>query len=234
MLKTIILSGREVTYDMQIKNVKNLNLRIKPDGSLHLSVNKYVSQSTVEEFLSSNTTQIINALDKFKNLSENLPKAIKYENGDTVPFLGEKLSLVVKKGEDNSAVNINNSLVLTVKDISDFALKEKTVELWYSLMAESILKEICQRVYPDFSHACKEFPKLRFRKMRSMWGNCRHNQRILTFNTNLVKYPLSAIEYVVYHEFTHFIHQNHSESFYSELEKYVPDWKIRKQMLKNK
>ena len=78
MLKTIILSGREVTYDMQIKNVKNLNLRIKPDGSLHLSVNKYVSQSTVEEFLSSNTTQIINALDKFKNLSENQKKKLKY------------------------------------------------------------------------------------------------------------------------------------------------------------
>lgn len=231
MLKNIILLGREVTYNLHRKNVKNINLRIKPDGSLHLSANSYVSQSTIDEFLRANAEQIIKALERFKSHSENMPKSIQYNDGDIIPFLGKGLLLSVSNGNKNSVTHTETNLFLTVKDISDFALKEKTIENWYKSISETVITDLCQKAYPKFSHVCKTFPQLRFRKMKSMWGNCRHKQEILTFNTNLLKYPVSAIEYVVYHEFVHFIYQNHSAEFYNELEKYIPDWKIRKKLL---
>ena len=57
---------------------------------------------------------------------------------------------------------------------------------------------------------------------------------MLTFNTLLIEAPVECIEYVVAHEFTHFLEANHSKNFYNKLEKIIPDWKQRKNLLNNK
>ena len=55
----------------------------------------------------------------------------------------------------------------------------------------------------------------------------------ITFNTNLMYAPPECIEYVVLHEFCHFLQANHSKLFYAELAKVCPDWKEMRKMLKN-
>lgn len=57
-------------------------------------------------------------------------------------------------------------------------------------------------------------------------------KNILTFNVHLMEYPLPAAEYVVAHEFTHFLQANHSARFYEELARYMPDYKQRERILK--
>ena len=41
-----------------------------------------------------------------------------------------------------------------------------------------------------------------------------------------------AVEYVVLHELAHIKHHNHSCSFYRLVEKYMPDYRRRRKMLK--
>ena len=43
----------------------------------------------------------------------------------------------------------------------------------------------------------------------------------------LIHYPVEFIEYVILHEFAHFVHPNHSRAFYALIEKYMPDYKER-------
>ena len=43
--------------------------------------------------------------------------------------------------------------------------------------------------------------------------------------------PLECIEYVVLHEFTHFLVANHSKEFYDELSRVCPDYKELKNKL---
>lgn len=50
-------------------------------------------------------------------------------------------------------------------------------------------------------------------------------------NKRLLEAPRNCIEYVVMHEFCHFIHPNHSKHFYSFLAMLMPDWKERKTVL---
>ncbi|MFR4476737.1 MAG: M48 family metallopeptidase [Ruminococcus callidus] len=40
---------------------------------------------------------------------------------------------------------------------------------------------------------------------------------MLTFNLRLLAAPVRCIEYVVIHEFTHFLHPDHSPAFYAEI-----------------
>lgn len=46
-------------------------------------------------------------------------------------------------------------------------------------------------------------------------------------------YPAAAIEYVVVHELAHIRHHDHSPAFYAEVERYLPDWRARRELLKN-
>lgn len=98
---------------------------------------------------------------------------------------------------------------------------------------KTVITALCERVYPYFKEKGIGFPVIKFRKMVSQWGNCRSREGILTFNTNLMYTPIECVEYVVLHEFTHFIEANHSKNFYAELEKVCPDWKERRKILKN-
>lgn len=105
------------------------------------------------------------------------------------------------------------------------------------IMAEkeliNFINEFCQKVYPYYKNKISiNFPAIKFKKMKTRWGSCCPSKEILTFNTNLVYSSIDCIEYVIHHEFTHFIHPNHSPLFYEELEKTCPDWKNLRQKLK--
>ena len=54
---------------------------------------------------------------------------------------------------------------------------------------------------------------------------------IITLNKRLLEAPRYCIEYVVMHEFCHFIHPDHSKHFYAFLTMLMPDWKERKRIL---
>ena len=73
MIREIILKGAAVQYDLQYKKVKNINLRIKSDRTIHVSANRRVSLETIERFIISKEDFIINALEKYKNMTESTP-----------------------------------------------------------------------------------------------------------------------------------------------------------------
>ena len=66
-----------------------------------------------------------------------------------------------------------------------------------------------------------EYQEIKFRKMRSRWGSC-SSRRVITFNTALLKVAHEFIDYVVVHELAHLVHMNHSKSFHSLVQNYIP------------
>lgn len=56
----------------------------------------------------------------------------------------------------------------------------------------------------------------------------------LCFSWRLMAYPERAVRYVVVHELAHIAHHNHSPAFYALVEKYMPDYKERQKLLKEK
>lgn len=234
MTKTIILNNKEVCYELNIKNVKNLNLRIRPDGTVYVSANSRISQEKIESFLTEHSDFILNALKKYEDINMNKPPEIRLISGETLKILGTERTLSVEKGSKNTVTCEKYSITLTVKNTDDFELKRKTIEKWKKEQAAKLIMEICETMYPYFKNYVPVFPQIKFRKMTSRWGSCQPKGNILTFNTLLIETPLECIEYVVAHEFTHFLEANHSKNFYNKLEKIMPDWKKRRNILNNK
>ena len=66
---------------------------------------------------------------------------------------------------------------------------------------------------------------------KTRFGSCGPKNR-LCFSWRLMLYPDAAIDYVVVHELAHIVHKNHSGQFYAMIERFLPDYKDRRKLLK--
>jgi predicted metal-dependent hydrolase len=231
MIKKIVLCGREIEYDLQRKKVKNINLRVKPDGSVHVSASTRVSLERIERFLLTNESFIFNAIERFKKREENTTKPLLFESGEKVTVLGESYTLSVQRGTKNLAYTEDEKLILFVRDETNSELRKKTLENYLADVCRYEVDKICRKIYPEFSETVKEYPTVKFRKMHTKWGICRPGRNEITFSYMLASAPLECIEYVVCHEFCHFYYADHSKRFYDTLASHMPDWKEKKKRL---
>ena len=231
MIKEIILNGKRIEYDLQRKDVKNINLRIKADRTIFLSANSRVSQEVIEEFIESKSEYILKALAHYEELAKYAPKPKQYVDGETFKVLGHDRRLKVIEGKRNKVEYDESYITLTVKNPSDFPLKKKLIDRWLMSICKDTLQSLCDAIYPKFQKYGVAYPTIRYRTMVSRWGSCQPKRCVLTFNYALVEAPISCIEYVVVHEFTHFLHPNHSKKFYQQLAMFMPDWEERKKIL---
>ncbi len=231
MTKTIDLKGRKISYHLERKNVKNINLRIKADQSIYLSANTRVSDDVLEAFLKTKADYILRVLDHYADIAKYAPKPKQYVDGESFRVLGHDRRLKVVEGKKNFVESDESYITLTVKDTNNLGLKKRTMDEWIKKYCKEILLGVCKNVYAKFQKYGIGFPELRFRNMVSRWGSCQPKRGILTFNIALVEAPLACIEYVVTHEFTHFLQPNHSKKFYGQLAMFMPDWQERKKVL---
>ena len=239
MRNTLELNGEVVEYELVRKRVKNINLRIRADGSISVSAPTVVSRERVESFMISKSDFILSALERFRQSGYDVQKPLSYSDGEAVTILGKSRSLCVVEGKRNEAyiAEGGEQVVLSVKDASDTELKRKTFEKWQNQLCREIISELCKRTYEKNEiFACHgvEFPKLHFKTMRTRWGSCNAKGGSLNFNYKLIGAPVRCIEYVVMHEFVHFLHADHSKNFYAALTSLMPDWKERKNILNSK
>ena len=73
--------------------------------------------------------------------------------------------------------------------------------------------------------------RIRIMELQNRWGSCTEKGNV-NFHWKSIMTPLTIIDYIIAHELTHLIHPNHSESFWLELDKVMPDYHQRKSWLK--
>lgn len=172
---------------------------------------------------------------KGKEIVYNLEyKPVKNINIRIKPDCSVSVSANKKVPIDVIEAFIHSKADFIYNSLNKFENMQKRMPVYYYNDDEiiDVINSIVNEVYPYFKDRTKNFPIIKFKKMTSRWGSCNIAKNQLTFNLNLQLTPYECIRYVVIHEFTHFIHFNHSAEFYKELEKLCPDWKSSKNKLK--
>lgn len=234
----VLLDGEPVPYRLEKKLVKNINMRIRPETGLVVSASPSVSITEIEQVLWENRARILMILHQFAaEEAERKPQyPVHFEMGESVLYLGEYYTLIVENGRKASVqVETGKKQILLVVSAGASEIeRERVFTRWWKITCERAVRNLCRAVYPIFKERGVAFPKeIRFRRMVSQWGNCRPERGILTFNDRLLAASPRGIEYVVMHEFTHFLYPNHGKEFYRFLEKEIPDWKqVQEQLQK--
>lgn len=229
--RTVLYEGNEISYQLEQKPVKNLNLRIHKDCKVYVSANPEVPVNKVDEFVVSKGQYICSAQKKFGEMALYSPKPKQYVSGETFYILGKGVRLKVEQASHNTISSDGVYLNLCIKDPQDFEKKKRMVSHFLDCQCDTTFGEIMSEIYPVFQKYGVAVPVLRLRNMETRWGSCLPRKGIITLNKRLLEAPRYCIEYVVMHEFCHFIHPDHSKHFYAFLTMLMPDWKERKRIL---
>ena len=222
----------DIPYLLTRKPVKNVNLRIKPEGEVLVSANNSVPLDFIDAFIEKKQRYIFSVLSRYeekKKLFQAVPK--RYVSGESYDLLGKSLRLKVEASKEESVYTDGVYIFLKVKDKDDFRHKENMMSKWLKQYQTKVFEELLQEKYLLFEKYGVTYPTLKIRNMTSRWGSCQPKKGIITLNSKLIEAPRNCIEYVILHELVHFIHPNHSRQFWDFVAMMMPDWKERKKEL---
>ena len=205
-----IIDNVEYEVVIQKKNNKNTYIRVKDDLRIYVTTNYFVTKSMIKKILDNN----------YDYISKNLKKQrIKQEKNNEFYYLGEKYDIIFF---DSKKIEIMNNRIY-VKD-------EATLNRWLKKEIKRIFSEKLAIIYNEFEEDIP-YPNLRIRHMTTRWGVCNKKSITVTLNSELIRYSLDKLDYVIIHELSHLIHFNHSKEFWVLVSKYCPRYKeIRKEL----
>lgn len=172
--------------------------------------------------------------------AEPAPK--RFVSGETLPYLGRNVRLVVERGGGGAPeVRFDHwRLRVAVGDGEgeQFAgdaggerreRVRRAVRDWFRERAADRAGASVRRWLPRFGRS--EAPPVLIRDQRKRWGSCAPDGA-LRFNWRVVMLPPGLLDYVVAHEIAHLAVPNHSPAFWSHLASAMPDWRERRGRLR--
>ena len=125
-----------------------------------------------------------------------------------------------------------------ITEKSQIAKKRMQKEALYAGTTEQIaaLKRKAHRIIPSrvqyFSDIMRLKPTgIKITSAAKRFGSC-SGKNSLCFSWRLMLYPPEASDYVVVHELAHIFYKNHGPDFYRCVERYLPDGRQRRALLK--
>ncbi|SMC77523.1 M48 family metallopeptidase [Papillibacter cinnamivorans] len=234
MERKVQSGGLEIRYELIRKPVKNVNLRLRRDGTVLVSARRNVDTGRIDDFVRSKAEWIRRGLRRLAETPEMEITPEEYEDGDMLPLLGRMVPLRILRGERDSAVYDGETLTLTVKDPGDASKRARLLEKWQGEFCLQVFGEALQAAYPPFEAMGVAYPHLRIRKMKSLWGSCIPGKKTVTLSRRLIHKPFACIEAVAAHELAHFLQIGHGKEFYAVLTSAMPDYHSRRRLLNGK
>ena len=220
-----IVRSDKVEYTITKKKIKNFIIRIYPDLRIAVSVPPHASNKDVENFIQSKKKWIETTLEKVKITQEN--KNNLKEN--TVKILGKNIEKKVIESDLERIRLTDTSIYVYSKNIDNAEIEKKLFE-WKFEKLKVILEEYLEK-YTKLLNTNINYSQIK--KLSSAWGIYHKKENYISFNFDLIEKNIDCIEYVVLHELCHIFYMNHQKDFWTLVEKYMPDYKIRRKNLKN-
>ena len=224
-------NGKVIPYEIIYKNVRNINIRVKPTGEVVVSCRADIDNKTIELQMIKRARWLIGLIEKYKVNSIEFKNAEpKFLNGEEFVLFGRVLRIQNMQSEEFKVEYDNNYLYIYRN--SNKGIKQKFKE-WYKICVLESFSQQVEYLYQKFAKYNIDKPTVVYKNMKTRWGTCNIDKKIVTLNLHLAKVDKFLTEYVICHELTHFIYRNHNNDFYSFLTSMIPDWKQRELILNN-
>lgn len=227
------MQNQFIYQDCQIiierKVIKHAYMRVKPDGSVLMTVNKRLTHQQIQDILEKTFPKLKNKITETQKNQQ-----IRIQNKNTVYYLGNKYQVLINYSCDKKDIYLlNNQLHINTNSAEEYSINEinKLIDNWYKKEANKVFKLRFDAWCLKIENWGVLKPSLAIRALKSRFGSYNKAQHKVTLSLSLIKAPINLIDYVIAHELSHIKHFNHSSHFYNEMAKLYPNWANAKKEL---
>lgn len=226
MTKEILQIG-SIDIEVTFKAIKNLHLSVHPPyGKVTIASPNFYDLEKIKIYAATKLGWIKREQNKIRSQKREEPKLMITQ--ESHQFLGKRYLLKVIEANRPKLVLKHNTIELSALPNATLEQKQKTLYNWYK-------RELEAKIVNFISYYAKvmNITDINFgiRKMKTKWGSCSIEKRMLWFNIELAKKPIDCVEYIVVHELVHLLERNHNKNFIILMDKYLPNWHLQKKIL---
>lgn len=216
-----------VEIKVTFKEIKNLHLSVHPPyGEVTISSPTFYDLEKIKIYAATKLGWIKREQAKIKSQEREEPKLMITQESHY--FFGKRYLLKVNESSKPKLILRHNHLELFALPDATIEQKKRTLNNWYKKELEAIILKLIVSYAKEMNLSDVHFG---IRQMKTKWGSCTIEKRMLWFNIELAKKPIECIEYIVVHEMVHLFERNHNKNFIILMDRFLPNWQIQKKIL---
>ena len=218
----------DISVDVVFKNIKNVHLSVHPPtGTVRVSAPKRVSKETLRVYLISKLDWIRRNQKKIQVQERETPR--EYLERESHYVWGKRYLLRIVERDQAPSVEMDHQrLLLTVRPGAGIDKRRDVMDQWYRDQLKKAALPLIAKWEPIMG---VRVARLHVQRMKTKWGSCNHAARSIRLNTELAKKPPELLEYIVVHEMAHLMEPTHNERFTDLMDRFLPNWKHRRDQL---
>ena len=218
--------SKKITYKIKRSMRKTIALHITSDG-LEVRAPLRATQKKIDAFINSRLDWIEKNLDYMENIEQAKSEFV-IDYGVEVVICGTKFTVTpARDSKYKTKVELQENKMIVPKDKTPEEIKTLVVR-FYKKSARAFIPD---RVEYWAAKMGVSLPTIRITSAHTRWGSCSAKGGI-NFSWLLMMADIDAIDYVIIHELAHLEHLDHSKQFWGLVNKYCPDYKTQKTVLK--
>jgi len=221
--KTKQIKIDNLIVDVIRKDIKHLYFAVyPPNGSVRVSAPLRMGDETIRLAVISKLPWIKRHQAKFEGQERQSP--LKYVSGERHYYQGQDylLNVIYHKGPPKVIVHNNALLDLFVRTGSDAKKREHALMTWYRQQLKEAIPPLVAKWEVIIGEDVAEWG---VKRMKTRWGSCNIKARRIWLNLELIKKPVSCLEYIIVHEMVHLLERLHNDRFKAYMDEFMPQWR---------
>lgn len=218
-----------ISVEVVRKNIKNLHVGVyPPSGRVRVAAPHRLNDEAVRLAVISRLGWIRRQQRAHNRQARQSQREM--VTGESHYFQGRRYLLDVVEHGGRRSVHIVNNTTMELRILPDTPRDDREAVLlrWYRRRLREQIPPLLSKWEPKVG---VDVAEVRIKKMKTHWGTFTSEARRIWLNLELIKKPVSCLEYILVHEMVHFLERHHTDRFRDLMDELMPQWQLHREEL---
>ena len=222
------LTVRGIDIDVVYKDIKNLHIGVYPPmGRVRVAAPKRLDDDHVRLAIVQRLSWIKRQQDQLRSVQRQSEREMTTGESHYVWGARHRLKVVERPGRAHLELD-GERLLLYLPHGTAVEQRRQLLDRWYRAQLRTAIPGLVATWEPTIGVSV---PRWSIRRMKTKWGSCNRETGHIWFNVELAKKHPLCLEYIVVHEMTHLLERTHGQRFTKLMDKFLPEWRSRRDEL---
>jgi hypothetical protein len=218
-----------INYEVIRSQRSTADIIIDRDGSVLVRAPEWADDDQIANIVESKHYWIYQGLAEWRDL--NATRMMReYKNGEGFLYLGRNYRLTLASDQEEP-LQLKNGRFCLRRDLVETGEITSAKTAFRNFYIAKGLERITSRVEYFAPKAGVAPTGVDVRELGHRWASCSPAGK-LAFHWKCMMAPQTIIDYIVVHELCHIHHRDHTDAFWNEVDKVMPDFRERKEWLR--